>query len=150
MRRQSNMIRVPIHFVWTTQDRLPLIPSQGERRLWRFIETICTELHCDPLAIGGMADHVHLLVNFANTLSFADFMKRVKGSTSRFITQELRDGEFFGWQAHYGAFAVSPDHVATVVAYINGQKQHHADGSVCPNWETACAEIDVDDPPSTP
>ena len=150
MRRRSNMLRLPVHFVWTTRERLPLIAPEGEKRLWRFIEATCTEIRCETLAVGGMPDHIHLLVNFSNTFSLGEFMKRVKGSSSRFATQHLRGGEFFEWQAHYGAFGVSPENVAAVVAYINGQKQHHADGSIRPEWETTYEETDIEDPPSMP
>jgi REP element-mobilizing transposase RayT len=138
------MILVPVHFVWSTWGRLPLITEEGERRLWRYIEATCRDLHCDVLAVGGMPDHVHLLVNLAPTLSLADLMKRVKGSSARFMSVELREGEWFRWQAHYGAFGVAPSGVDAVVRYIANQKTHHQAGALRPELERCDAEDDND------
>ena len=33
--------------------------------------------------------------------------------------------EGFGWQDGYGAFTVSASNVPSVVAYIQGQREHH-------------------------
>ena len=117
-------------------------PDDGERRLWRYIESICRETRCDVLAVGGMPNHIHLLVNFANTISIGELMKQVKGGSSVFAAKEIRC-DWFKWQAHYGACAVSPSAIPQVVAYIANQKQHHADGSIRTEWEEAYDEYEV-------
>jgi REP element-mobilizing transposase RayT len=150
MKRRSNCIRVPIHFVWATHERLPLIEETVQRRLWRYIEATCREMRCEVLAVGGVSDHIHLLVNFPSTLSFAELMKRVKGGSSRFASQELHDGQWFQWQTHYGAFAVSFDEVDAVIAYIAHQKQHHADGAIRADWEQTYDEYDIEAEASAP
>ncbi len=144
MRNRSNKIRLPIHFVWATKDRLPLIPAQEEERLWRYLDAVCRDMRCDPLTIGGMPDHIHLLVNFGNTVSLAEFMKRIKGGSSRFISQELRGSELFQWQAHYGAFSVEPGNIKTVAAYISNQKQHHSEGTIYADWEEVYEKCEED------
>jgi REP element-mobilizing transposase RayT len=148
MKRRFNAIRVPIHFVWATHERLPLIPQSLERRLWRYIEAVCREVRCEVLAVGGMEDHIHLLANLPATVTMADLMKRVKGGSSGFVSEELRFGEWFRWQPHYGAFAVSPEAVPIVVAYIAHQRQHHTEGSARPDWEETEIECDIDDKPN--
>ena len=65
----KNKLCVAVHFVWATWDRQPLITEDIERGLWRYIETVCTDDHCEVLAIGGMPDHVHLLALLSNTAS---------------------------------------------------------------------------------
>ena len=144
-KRRSNRIRVPIHFVWTTHERLPLIPKTGEQSLWRYIEVICRDMGCDVLAIGGIPDHVHLLVNLSNTASLSEVMKRVKGGSSRFVSEKLRKAEWFGWQAHYGANAIDPNAVQHVIEYIRCQKQHHANGTTILEWEQTFEEHEVND-----
>jgi putative transposase len=101
---------------------------------------------CPVLAIGGLPDHVHLLVSFTNTLSYADFMKHVKGGSSRFVTQKLKPGEWFQWQENYAVFAVSPRDIRMVTAYILNQKQRHASGNLWPEAEETYEEFDTDDP----
>jgi putative transposase len=124
---------------------MPLIRDEERDRLWRYIAVICREVGCEPLAVGGIADHVHLLVDFSSTATIAGLMKRVKGGSSHFVSAELRQGDWFAWQAHYGAFAVDPNGVGRVVAYIHDQDEHHRDGTDVPDWEqTELIEDDMD------
>jgi REP element-mobilizing transposase RayT len=102
-------------------------------------------MRCDVTAVGGIEDHIHLLVNLPGRFSLAELMKRVKGGSSVFISQELLGGQWFAWQAHYDAFAVAPESVSIAVAYITNQKQHHTEGSLRPDWEET--EMEYDDEP---
>ncbi len=131
----QNKVRVHVHFIWAIWDRLPLISSSIERRMYREIEAICAKKHCDVLALGGTEDHVHLLVNLSNTITIADLMEAVKGSSSHFANEELVPAGTFKWQGSYGAFSVSPHEKAKVINYINQQKEHHANGTIWPNAE---------------
>ena len=70
-------------------------------------------------------------------------MKRVKGGSSGFAANEIR-GDWFKWQAHYGGIAVSPDAIREVVAYIDNQRRHHADGTTQTEWEETYSEYEVE------
>lgn len=76
------------------------------------------------VAVGGIDDHVHLLVRTRSTLSVAALVKQLKGASSRLVTAET--GAPFRWQRGYGAFAVSGSGVDRVRAYILDQERHHA------------------------
>lgn len=141
MRR--NKLEVYVHFVWATWDRLPLLTLDIERDVYRYIATVCEDDKCDALAIGGMSDHVHLLVKLSNTISLAELMKHVKGGSSRFITDELKPGEWFQWQGHYGAFSLRRKDVKFVIEYIRNQKQHHDNKDIWPQVEESFEEIDL-------
>ncbi|HLF26224.1 MAG TPA: IS200/IS605 family transposase [Anaerolineae bacterium] len=108
-----------LHCVWATWDRLPLITPSSEARIYAATATKCYELKCEMIAIGGDADHVHLLVRLPTTLAVATLLKEVKGSSSHLVTHEITPNEFFKWQGAYGAFTVSKDAVKSVAAYIN-------------------------------
>jgi REP element-mobilizing transposase RayT len=140
--RRRNLLKLGTHFVWATHDRLPLVTNDIEHRLHRYIEGICQELGCSVIAIGGMSDHVHLLVAMSNKISTAMLMKNVKGSSSRFISSTLKPGSWFAWQPNYAAFSVSPSHIEIVVEYIANQKIHHVNGTYNPELE----ETDEEDP----
>jgi putative transposase len=132
----KNKLCVAVHFVWATWDRQPLITEDIERELWRYIGAVCADDKCEILAIGGMPDHVHLLVLLSNTVTMADLMKCVKGGSSAFVSDKLRPGEWFKWQGSYGAFSVSRPQIDKVAEYIANQKQHHVDGgTLCPDAE---------------
>ena len=124
-----------LHCVWATWDRLPLLTPEVESAVFAAIHAKCRELQCEPLALGGMPDHVHLLVRITTTLCVADLVKGVKGSSSHLQTQHLNQNSFFKWQGAYGAFTVSPDVIPAVKAYIENQKQHHALGGLWEEWE---------------
>src|SRR5438045_1336746 len=67
--RRRNKLRVCVHFVWATKDRLPLVGADIERDLYRCIRAICADIKCDCLAAGGVEDHVHLMPALNSTLS---------------------------------------------------------------------------------
>jgi putative transposase len=135
---RRNKLEICLHFVWGTWDRLPLVTLDRERDLYRYIETVCKGDKCEVLAIGGMPDHVHLLILFQNTLSVADLMNHVKGGSSRFVSEKLAPGQWFAWQSNYGAFSISRRDRNMVIRYINNQKQHHREGTLWPDAEHTC------------
>lgn len=127
--------RVFIHLIWGTWDRLPLISEQIKTRLYAALATKCREHKCVPLAIGGVENHVHLLVELYSTISVADLVKELKGASSHLITHEIAPGEFFKWQGSYGAISVNPEELNIVERYIQNQKPHHAENKLILAWE---------------
>ena len=103
-----------LHVVWATWDRMPLITEAIQPRLYAAIAAKCRELKCAPLAIGGIEDHVHLLVRLHTTVTVATLVQQVKGSSSHLVTHEITPGEFFKWQGAYGAFTLRKEDVPAV------------------------------------
>jgi REP element-mobilizing transposase RayT len=132
---QHNYTQLYIHLVWSTWDRLPLISPAIEPGLYRAIEAKCVALGCHPLALGGVTDHVHLLVSLSPTISISRLVGEIKGASSHFITAELQPGEFFRWQGSYGAFTVSHTALDQVRSYILNQKRRHEYGLTIPEFE---------------
>ena len=122
---------------------MPLITPQIEMQLYSAINAKCKELKREPLAIGGIEDHLQLLVRFPTTLAVASLVKEVKGVSSHLTTHEIAPTEFFKWQGAYGAFTVSKDVVPKVCEYVLDQKKHHATKSVFEDWEKCETEVEV-------
>ena len=118
--------QIYLHCVWSTWDRLPLITSDVELRLYGAIIEECRELKCIPIRIGGIEDHLHLLVRLPTTIAVATLLQEVKGSSSHLMTHEINPSGFFKWQGAYGAFSLGYDDVPVVKEYIKNQKVHHA------------------------
>ena len=138
--RRSKVV-APIHLVWTTYQRMPLIRPEIEEALYRCICGEAERLKGEVLAIGGMPDHVHLVVMFPATVSFSKFVQQLKGVSSHFAKERLLSPEeFFYWQEGYGLFAFSARHIPRVVAYIQNQKQHHNENNLWPALEEADEE----------
>ena len=140
MRTRAPFTQLYLHCVWATWDRVPLIAPQIEKPLYACIAAKCHELKCETIAIGGVSDHVHLLVRLHTTISVADLVKEVKGASSHLIAQKIAPNEFFKWQGAYGAFTVSKDDVSNVKAYVENQKEHHAEEHLWIDWEQTMIE----------
>lgn len=139
---RSRFTQLYLHSVWATWDRMPLLVPAIEQTVYAAILAKCHELDCEPLAIGGTVDHVHLLVRFPTTLAVADLVKEVKGATSYLVTHQGAE-ESFKWQGSYGAFTVSKESVPRVRAYVEGQKQHHSSGAIVEEWERTAAALNA-------
>lgn len=128
--------QIYVHLVWATWDRLPLITGEMQGPLYAAMIAKCTELHCEPIAVGGIADHVHLLARLSPAVSVAQLVKEVKGSTSHLVTHVLKPGEFFKWQGAYGAFTIRKSEVATVKRYVANQASQHAENLLTDEFES--------------
>jgi putative transposase len=75
--------------------------------------------------IGGVADHVHLLLSIPTTIAIAKAIQLIKGGSSAWIHDTFRELHNFAWQEGYGAFSVSVSHLSETVEYIKHQAEHH-------------------------
>jgi putative transposase len=128
-----------VHLVWGTWQRDPLLVGDIERDLHRALGAECVALDAEPLALGGMPDHVHLLTRLPATLSVAALVKRLKGSSAHLMTHQIAPTTFFKWQPGYGAVTVSPRHLDQVATYIARQREHHASHTLIPTLEAITA-----------
>ena len=124
-----------VHVVWKAWDGLPLLVAERESMICRILWKECERLRCEPVAIGGTSDHVHLLVRLHASVSVASLVKQAKGASSRYASQAETSDQPFRWQRGYGAFTIHANQVPTVKAYVEGQKEHHAAGTFRADWE---------------
>jgi len=112
-----------IHVVFSTKERRKTIPLEMKERLWAYMGGICKKDKIFVHAIGGMEDHVHLLLQIPPTLSLAKAVLNVKAYSSKWMSGQ---GSKFAWQEGYGGFSISRSDFRTVSEYIRNQEQHHA------------------------
>ena len=143
----ANYVGVFVHLVWATRQRHPLPDAAIEPAVHDAVAAACQQLKCRPMAVGGMPDHIHILVALHPTVSLATVVGRAKGSSSHLVSSVLLPSAPFQWQSNYGAFSVSPRGVAAVVAYIRNKKQYHADGTLIASLEATDSSRP---PPSSP
>jgi REP element-mobilizing transposase RayT len=113
------------HCVFSTKERRRLINPELRERLWPFRGGIARQNNMKAIEIGGVEDHVHLLLSLPATMPIAKAMQLIKGGSSKWIHETFPDQRGFAWQEEYGAFSVSASRVDKVVAYISGQPEHH-------------------------
>ena len=114
-----------IHVVFSTKDRAPLIAAEWRERLWSYLGGIARENGMKALEIGGVADHVHLLVSIPATLPVAKAVQLLKGNSSKWINETLKPPCRFQWQEGYGAFTMGISQIPVTRKYIKNQKEHH-------------------------
>lgn len=114
------------HIVFGTHCRLRCITRDRKERLYSYIAKIIDNNKCALIAINGMEEHVHILVNVHPTVALAELVKAIKQSSSRWITRTFSLPLFEGWAKEYFACSVSPAHVEPVKSYIMSQETHHA------------------------
>jgi putative transposase len=116
---------INIHYVFSTQDRAPLITGELRDRLSQFVGGTLRKHGTKPLCIGGTSDHVHILVSLPTTMSVGRAVQLAKGSSLKWIHETFADKRTFSWQEGYAAFSVSVSQIPTTVTYIRNQAKHH-------------------------
>jgi putative transposase len=113
------------HVVFSTKGREPWLSEEICQRLWPYFGGIARKNGIKALEVGGVADHVHLLLVIPPILSLSKAMQLIKGASSRWLHQNYPALSGFGWQDGYGAFTVSESQISSVSDYIRGQPEHH-------------------------
>jgi putative transposase len=124
-----------VHLTWCTWDRLPLLNGEFAHDIHRVIGAEAAAIGAKIVAIGGIEDPIHVLTSLPATISVAELVKRLKGSSAHLATHQLVPDEFFRWQAGYGAVSVSPRHLDQISAYIANQREHHSKDSLISSLE---------------
>jgi putative transposase len=101
--RYENLL---VRRVFSTKDRKPLIRRQMKRKLWAYIGGIARTNNFKALAVGGMLDHVHVLLSLPTTLLAAKAVQLIKGGSSKWLNDHL-PRRSFAWQDAYGAFTIA-------------------------------------------
>lgn len=110
--------------VFATKHREPLMEAEWRPRLHEYLGGVTRGLQGIPQGIGGVADHVHLLVGLKPTHCVSDFMRELKQASSIWVVETIRLPTF-RWQEGYGAFSVSASGHQRVQEYIARQEEHH-------------------------
>ena len=127
---RRHLSRVFVHLVWATWNRRRIITPIVRPRLYRCLHSECSRLGAQLVAVGGIKDHVHLLVRLPSTVCVSAAVKQLKGSSSHFVNHEVLEAPRFRWQGSYGAFSVSERALPRVRDYILRQEDHHRAGKV--------------------
>jgi REP element-mobilizing transposase RayT len=137
---RSPWTQLYLHFTWATWDRHPFLAASIRSRVYQCIQAECGRVGAEVIAIGGIEDHVHLLVRVPATLAPANLAKQVKGASSHLVNHEIARGETFKWQGGYGVFSVSKREVPRIRDYVLRQEQHHREKRLDPELEPTMSE----------
>ncbi len=114
------------HVVFSTKNREPFITPDIEQRVWAYLGGVARQHDMTAIQVGGIEDHIHVLVMAPPVLAPSQIAQYVKGDSSKWIHETFPALRQFAWQTGYGAFSVSKSGVPAVVDYIQNQREHHA------------------------
>lgn len=113
------------HCVFSTKDRRRTITPELRDRLWPFLGGIARQNKMKALEIGGIEDHVHILLSVPQTMAISKALQLIKGGSCKWIHETFPEHRRFAWQEKYGAFTVSVSQLDTIIRYIQRQPEHH-------------------------
>lgn len=118
-------VRALYHIVFCTKSRKMTLTNTYRRDMYAVIYSIIKKYNCHLLRMGGIANHIHMLVDISPQIALSQLMKSVKSESSGFLKRDNRFPYFEGWGAGYFAITVSPGAKESVINYINNQQNHH-------------------------
>ena len=122
----QSLAKILVHTVFSTKDRRPFLRDTALRQeLHHYLGGILKKLDCQPIIVGGVDDHVHLLASLSRTCTAAEMVKEIKRGSSLWVKERDAGMQGYGWQNGYGMFAIGASQIEDVRRYIAEQEQHH-------------------------
>ena len=130
------------HLVFSTKDRRPEIGPDVIDDLHRYAGGVVRSMGGIPLEIGGVMDHIHLLVGLKPTHILSDVLRDLKKATSIWMHEHGKP--LFSWQEGYGAFTASKSTVPPIREYIRNQEAHHRHRTFQEEYLSLLEEHEID------
>lgn len=94
-----------VHLIFSTKDRQPLI-GEALAEIHEYLGGLVNHCGGKSLGVGGVADHVHLLVVMPKNMTVPHLIRELKRASSLWIKKKHPTLKEFSWQGGYGAFSV--------------------------------------------
>ena len=101
------------------------IPEEHEKELYAYIMGIVNNKKSKLYRIGGVSNHIHMLVDIHPSFAVSDFMKELKEYSSKWLSTNPNFSSFNGWAVSFAAFTYNLKDKQTIINYIMNQKEHH-------------------------
>ncbi len=121
----NSYIQINVHITFHVKSGVTPIIQSDLPRLFSYLGGCAKEQGAKAIAVGGMSDHIHMLVSIPATVTISDFVKKVKVWSSKWLKTLGNEYFNFAWQDGYGAFSVSHSVVPRTINYIANQAEHH-------------------------
>lgn len=134
-----SLVQIHLHVTFSTRDRQPFLRDKALRQaLHAYLVGCFKGQECPSLLVGGPEDHIHSVCRLSKNLAVAELIREVKRESSKWIKEQAPDLHAFYWQKGYGAFSMSPSHVAPLKKYIQNQEKHHRKESFQDEFRRLC------------
>lgn len=120
----STYLSLHHHVIFSTKHRVPYMHREALPEIHQYIGGIVKGLGYHPNIVGGVEDHIHILVSHDSSFMLANFMRELKKASSVWVKSYLGEPRF-SWQDGYCGLTVSPPSRRDVYNYILRQEEHH-------------------------
>ncbi len=133
------------HIIWRTKRSQRTVTEIHERELYAYILGYCQHRKCTLIRIGGMPDHIHMLVSLRPEISVSEFVQVLKAQSSKWLKEQREHFPAFeGWGNGYAAFTYSERDKEMIRRYIIRQKEHHKKTSFRDEYLSLLQEWGID------
>jgi len=132
------------HIVFRTKYGKNIIPEQHEKELYAYIMGIISNKKSKLYRIGGVENHLHLLIDIHPTFAVSDFMKELKEYSSKWLAKNPNFPDFEGWAMSFAAFSYNLSDKQKIINYIKNQKEHHKTVSFEEEYRQFLLENDIE------
>jgi REP element-mobilizing transposase RayT len=123
------------HLVWATKNRETLLTTEVEKSIYGYLLKKAIGLEATVYAMNGYENHVHIVASIPPKISVSKFVGQVKAVASVKYNQTNPHAVPFYWQEEFGAFSFDRKRLPNFVAYVQKQKEHHAEKKIIPALE---------------
>ena len=117
--------RIWLHLIWSTKQRQPLLADSFRNQIFQHIRENAKTKNLYVDHINGTSDHVHLLISLPAHISLSEWVRLIKGESSRWINLQGWLHGKFAWQEEYIAISYHESELGNVRNYIRNQEEHH-------------------------
>jgi REP element-mobilizing transposase RayT len=121
----QSLTRLLAHLVFSTKHRDPWLVESIRPEVHGYLASVVRDLSCPWVVVGGVADHVHILLDQGKRNAPEKIVEHVKRESSKFVKTLGPQYRGFYWQRGYGIFSVSPKDLVLAEAYVRNQVHHH-------------------------
>ena len=139
----QSLSKLYVHIIFHVKNEKLLIRQENEKELYAYIGGIIKQTSSYPIMINGTSDHLHVLSTLSKNISLADFVKKIKENSSRWIKTKGLHYQDFAWQGGYSGYSVSQSKVKIVEKYVENQKEHHKKVSFREEYLTFLKEHEI-------
>ena len=117
--------QIYLHVVFSVKGRQCLIQKEWKEDMFKYICGIVNGKNQKVYAIGGIADHMHILLSIKPNIAPSDLVRDIKANSSKWINENGFLKGKFNWQEGFGAFSCAKAQLERIITYINNQEEHH-------------------------
>ncbi|CAN5595625.1 IS200/IS605 family transposase [soil metagenome] len=120
----QSLVKIIVHIVFLTKDRIDLISPEIEPELFKYISGIVTAIGGRLIIGNGTANHIHLLISIGR-VDIGELIGHIKRDSSLWVKRKFDGNSMFYWQRGYGPFSIGQSQIPDVSRYSRNQKEHH-------------------------